>query len=351
MAMLTTALSTDVTGNWPHDANERAAWKEEGRPPFSIKVGNVWISYASLEPVNSMLSIVADAVRLAKIGGADAAGQITRQLWYSVTAAYTDKSFLAGLTEIADLIDPKNLSDPSGARFAWNTFNSLAPYSGARRGLSNALNPFLKETRDELDRMLIQASPGFGEDVPSVTSWLTGKKQLSNAGGLYNAVSPIRIHEATNNLVVKTMTDIGFPSNTIIKTGLHGVKLQPEAREQLAKILFKSGLPKRLESLFKDKAWQNMAKQYKGRSITTEMILGEKDDAPPHIKEVRTIVSKYRTQALRELYETNAEYRAQVFQRRDEQIRAYKGDFTQIKAEQFLEYANAKPTNTTGDRQ
>jgi hypothetical protein len=351
MAMLTTALSTDVTGNWPHDANERAAWKEEGRPPFSIKVGNVWISYASLEPVNSMLSIVADAVRLAKIGGADAAGQITRQLWYSVTAAYTDKSFLAGLTEIADLIDPKNLSDPSGARFAWNTFNSLAPYSGARRGLSNALNPFLKETRDELDRMLIQASPGFGEDVPSVTSWLTGKKQLSNAGGLYNAVSPIRIHEATNNIVVKTMTDIGFPSNTIIKTGLHGVKLQPEAREQLAKILFKSGLPKRLESLFKDKAWQNMAKQYKGRSITTEMILGEKDDAPPHIKEVRTIVSRYRKQALRELYETNAEYRAQVFQRRDEQIRAYKGDFTQTKAEQFLEYANAKPTNTTGDRQ
>jgi hypothetical protein len=351
MAMLTTALSTDVTGNWPHDANERAAWKEEGRPPFSIKVGNVWISYASLEPVNSMLSIVADAVRLAKIGGADAAGQITRQLWYSVTAAYTDKSFLAGLTEIADLIDPKNLSDPSGARFAWNTFNSLAPYSGARRGLSNALNPFLKETRDELDRMLVQASPGFGEDVPSVTSWITGKKQLSNAGGLYNAISPIRIHEVTNNLVVETLTDIGYPSNTILKTGLNGVKLEPEAREQLAQILFKSGLPKRLDSLFKDKAWQNIAKQYKGRSITTEMILGEQEDAPPHIKEVRNIVSKYRKQALRELYETNAQYRAQVFQRRDEQIRAYKGDFTQIKAEQFLEYANAKPTNTTGDRQ
>jgi hypothetical protein len=106
-----------------------------------------------------------------------------------------------------------------------------------------------------------------------------------------------------------------------------------------------------LESLFKDKAWQNMAKQYKGRSITTEMILGEQEDAPPHIKEVRSIVSKYRKQALRELYETNSQYRAQVFQRRDEQIRAYKGDFTQTKAEQFLEYANARPTNTTGDRQ
>ncbi len=351
MAMLMTALSTDVTGNWPHDPNERAAWKEEGRPPFSIKVGNVWISYASLEPVNSMLSIVADAVRLTKVGGADAAGQIMRQLGYSITAAYTDKSFLAGFAEIGQILDPKNTSDPSKLRLILNTANNFAPYSGARRGLSNALDPFLKETRGELDRMLISASPGFGEDVPSVTSWVTGKKQLSNAGGLYNSVSPIRIHEATNNLVAKTLTDIGFPSNTILKTGLNGVKLQPEAREQLAKILFKSGLPKRLESLFKDKAWQNMAKQWKGRSITTEMILGEKDDAPPHIKEVRKIVSKYRTQALRELYETNAEYRAQVFQRRDEQIRAYKGDFTQTTAEQFLEYANAKPTNTTGDRQ
>jgi hypothetical protein len=337
-AMTMTALSTDVTGNWPHDANERAAWKEEGRPPFSIKVGNSWVSYASLEPVNSMLSIVADAIRLTKMGGADAAGQVMNQLVYSVMAAYTDKSFLAGFSEIGELLDPKNLTSPSGMKLFVNTVNNMTPYSGARRGLSNALEPYLKETHGELDRMLVSAAPGYGADVPSVTSWLTGKKQLSAAGGLYNAFSPIRIHEATDNRVVKTMTDIGFPSNTILKTGLNGVKLEPEAREQLAQILYKSGLPKELDKLFKNPQWQSLAKSWKGRTITTEMILGDVDKAPPHIKEVRSIVSKFKTRALRELFETNSYYRAQVFQGRDEQIRAFSGDNEQKKVEEFMNF-------------
>jgi hypothetical protein len=337
-ALTMTALSTDVTGNWPHDANERAAWKEEGRQPFSIKVGNKWVSYAALEPVNSMLSIVADAIRLTKIGGADAAGQVMNQLVYSVMAAYTDKSFLAGFSEIGQLLDPKNLTSPSGMRLFVNTVNNMTPYSGARRGLSNALEPYLKETRGELDRMLVSAAPGYGADVPSVTSWLTGKKQLSAAGGLYNAFSPIRIHEATDNRVVKTMTDIGYPSNTILKTGLNGVKLEPEAREQLAQILYKSGLPKELDNLFKNPQWQSLAKSWKGRTITTEMILGDVDKAPPHIKEVRSVVSKFKSRALRELFETNSYYRAQVFQGRDEQIRAFSGDNKQKKVEEFMNF-------------
>jgi hypothetical protein len=219
-----------------------------------------------------------------------------------------------------------------------NTVNNMTPYSGARRGLSNALEPYLKETRGELDRMLVSAAPGYGADVPSVTSWLTGKKQLSAAGGLYNAFSPIRIHEATDNRVVKTMTDIGYPSNTVLKTGLNGVKLEPEAREQLAQILYKSGLPKELDKLFKNPQWQSLAKSWKGRTITTEMILGDEDKAPPHIKEVRSIVSKFKSRALRELFETNPYYRAQVFQGRDEQIRAFSGDNKQRKVEEFINF-------------
>jgi hypothetical protein len=344
-SMLTMAIMTDVTGNLPFDPKERAAWKEEGRPPMSIKVGNKWVSYASLEPVNSMLSIVADTVRLAKIGGADAASNVMRQLAYSFAAAYTDKSFLSGVSAIGQMLDPKSMQDPSMMNFVFNSANNFLPYAGARRSLSNALDPYLKETRGELDRMLIAAAPGYGRDVPSVTSWISGKKLNSIAGGLYNAVSPIRIQDVNDNYVAKTLTEIGYPSNSIIKTGVNNIALQPEQRERLSQILFKSGLPKKLDSLFRDKAWQTMSKQWKGRTVTTEMIMGDEENAPEHIKQVRRIVSAYKKQALTTLFNEDPEYRAQVFQSRDEQIRAYKGDFSVKKTDEFLQFANAPKTN------
>lgn len=339
-SMVTMAMMTDITGNVPYDKLERQAWKEEGRPQMSIKVGNKWVSYAALEPVNSMLSIVADAMRLVKIGGADAAGNIMKQLAYSITAGYTDKSFLAGLSSIGQLLDPKNMNDPGMMNLAWNTANNFLPYAGARRALSNSLDPYLKETRSELDRMLVAALPGYGKDVPSITSWITGQKLNSIGGGVWNAVSPIRLYDVNDNFVVKTMTDIKFPSNAILKTGQNGIQLEPEQRERLAQLLFKSGLNKKLDTLFRDKAWQAMAKQWKGRPVTSEMVLGEKEDAPPHIKKVKEFVSAYKNQALAVLFQEDPTYRAQVFQTRDEEIRAYQGDFRPSNLEQLKKFAN-----------
>lgn len=339
-SMVSMAMMTDITGNVPYDPLERQAWKEEGRPGMAIKVGNTWVSYASLEPINSMLSIVADTMRLVKIGGADAAGNVMRQLAYSITAGYTDKSFLAGISAIGQMMDPKNMQDPSMMNFVLNTGNNLLPYAGARRAFSNSLDPYLKETRSELDRMLVAAAPGYGKDVPSVTSWITGKKLNSLGGGVWNANSAIRLYDVNDNFVVKTMTDIKFPSNSILKTGQNGIKLEPEQREKLAQLLFQSGLSKQLDTLFHDKAWQAMAKQWKGRPVTSEMVLGEKEDAPPHIKKVKEIVSSYKNQALAVLFQEDPTYRAQVFQTRDQEIRAYQGDFRPSNLEQLKKFAN-----------
>lgn len=339
-SMVMLALATDVTGNLPFDKNERVAWKEEGRPPYSIKVGNKWVSYASLEPVNSMLSIVADTMRLVKIGGADAASNVMRQLAYSIMAAYTEKSFLAGLSSLGQMLDPRNLNDPSAMQFVINSANNYLPYAGLRRSFANALDPYLKETRSELDRMLVAAAPGYGKDLPSVTSWVTGKKLNSIAGGIYNAVSPIRLYDVNTDPVVKKLTEIGYPSNIVVKTGINSIQLEPESREKLAQILYKSGLSKKLAALFKDPSWQRMAENWKGRPINPQLIIGDPEDSPPHIREVRKIISAYKTRALATLFEQDPKYRAQVYQTRDQQIRALSGDFTSRPIEEFIKFGN-----------
>lgn len=338
MAILT--ITTDVTGNLPHDPNERAAWRQEGRPAMSIKIGDKWVSYASFEPVNSMLSIVADALRLAKVGGADAASNILRQAAYSVMAAYTDKSFLAGIATLGEMINPQALTDPSGMTFLLNSANTVLPYSGVRRAFANSLDPYLKETRGELDRMLVAATPGFGKDLATVTSPITGKQTRSTAGGIFNAVSPIRVYDVEKDPVVQQLTRLGYPTNQILKRGTDNVELLPQQRERLAQILAKSGLRNELKKTFDSPQWKSMAEAYRGRPVTADMVLtGEEGAAPPHIKRINQIVSQFKRAALRNLYEEDPEYRALVAKSRDTQIRALQGDFgPNPELESLLEY-------------
>ena len=339
MGLTTLALTTDVTGNYPADPAERAAWRAEGRPPMSIKVGNKWISYASLEPVNSFLAITADAVRLAKQGGADAAGNILNQAKYSFIMSYTDKSFLSGLAEIGDMLNPTNLNDPSGLDSLLNIANNLVPYAGVRRAMANAADPYLRETRGELDRLLKQTAPGYGNDLPAVTSWISGKPLHSAAGGFFNAISPIRIQDYNDNYVARQLTDLGIPSNTVVTKGKYGVKLEPRHREQLAKILHKSGLTKRLEKIMRSEEWQNMAKAYKGRPFDVETFLENDEDQPPHIKMIRREINKYKATALRKLERLDESYVELIAEEKYRRLQGSRGDFSKPDLDTIRRYA------------
>lgn len=340
MGSLTTmALFTDVTGNYPADQQERKAWIDEGRPPMSIKVGNTWISYASFEPVNSMLAIAADMIRLTKMGGADAVQRIAHQFAYSITASYTDKSFLAGLSEIANILDPQNLTDPSGLQLVLNTANNYAPYAGLRRSLANSFEPYRKELRNELDRMLIAAAPGYGGDVPSITSPITGQKLLSAGGGLFNAVSPVRLYDANDDFVTNELTRIGYPTNNIVKTGEFGVKLEPQHREKLAQILAKSGLNKALENYMKSDKYKTYAKAYKEREINLDTFTDPDSENPPHIKELGKIIRKYKTVALNQLRQLDESYVMLVADEKFRRQSAQRGEFTKPDLQTLRQYA------------
>ena len=54
-------LGGNLTGNGPPDQKLRKAWEQTGRwQARSIKIGDKWVSYESLEPFNAFLAAVAD---------------------------------------------------------------------------------------------------------------------------------------------------------------------------------------------------------------------------------------------------------------------------------------------------
>jgi 23S rRNA maturation mini-RNase III len=306
MGMVTIIMNTDVTGNMPHDAASRDAWRAENRPPYSIKIGGVWVSYLGIEPFTSMLSLVADAGRLAKMGVAEGASQALSQLGYSMSAAFTDRSMLSGFTDIAALLEPDGQDDQI-SKFALSRANSMLPSSGARRAFANSLAPYTNELRGEVDRMLVSAVPGLASELPIQTNPISGEKIYSNAGGLFNANSPIRIHKATTNKTVKALTDMGISPMGLLKTGRNGVKLNPQQREELAQLLAKSNMSKDIDRLISSKGFQALRASHSGGAVSLSTFADD-EDKPPYVQEILEITRAYKNRALDVLSRTNPDY-------------------------------------------
>ena len=61
------ALNGNITGNGPPDRGLRSTWQAFGWQPRSIKIGDSYVSYESLEPFNGILGFVADIVDSQKV--------------------------------------------------------------------------------------------------------------------------------------------------------------------------------------------------------------------------------------------------------------------------------------------
>ena len=53
-------LDGRISGNGPVNRQQRKLWMDQGWQPRSIKVGDVWMSYDSFEPFNTIMAMVAD---------------------------------------------------------------------------------------------------------------------------------------------------------------------------------------------------------------------------------------------------------------------------------------------------
>lgn len=87
-----------VTGAGPRDPEMRKNWeKQDGRKPYSVKVGGKWVSYQRMEPVATLLGIVGD---LSEIHG-----ELSDQEWKEISEG-TLAAFMANLGDFGeDFID------------------------------------------------------------------------------------------------------------------------------------------------------------------------------------------------------------------------------------------------------
>ena len=252
------ALNGIITGNGPPDRGYRNTWMQSGWQPRSIKIGNSYISYESLEPFNGILSLVADIVDSQQVMGDEWTGNWFGKVSYLISANVTNKSFLAGLLQLSDLLTSQGGDAP---RVAANFVNSQVPLSGLRNEIGKILSPGMRELES-----------GFWQSVQNRNLWadvvnkdgklpyrydvLNGEplRDWIPLTRLVNGILPINLNVGTTNETRELLMRSGLNLKQTFNTGPSGEDLEghPDLKSKFQFYMGQQNIEAQLSEVFTD---------------------------------------------------------------------------------------------------
>jgi hypothetical protein len=152
------ALANRLTGRGPSDPLLR---KLDKRPPYSIKVGDTWVSYRRTDPMGMPLGLIADAATvIQELGDKHTdANDMAYGVVASMVSNMANKTYLSGLMQFADAWGKGDV--PAVKRWLYRQVSSVAVPQGVAQ-----FNPddTYREVRDMGDAILSRL-PGFSEKL------------------------------------------------------------------------------------------------------------------------------------------------------------------------------------------
>lgn len=214
-----------LTGSPPIDRTERAALMKTGWQPYSIKVGNKFISYQGLAPFDGLLAMFADCTHIAdRLTSKDAEldnslGKCVQQFLASYIGDVADQTgYRDNMVKILDLIDPTASVDyktrllaEMGARFI--------PFNSAVKNVKTlgyheekqALTFWQRLMKNYLPLSMDYKRDCFG-NISGVTNlWLTKVKDTDFDTPEYQAMADLAQHGWQPSELSKVIADYEFP--------------------------------------------------------------------------------------------------------------------------------------------
>jgi hypothetical protein len=156
-----------ITGSGPRDPAKRRRWLVNHRP-YSIKIGDTWVSYRRFDPFAMLLSVPADLYEGATGGGkkfseADYSEMVVAA-GHGLARSALNRTWLSGLSDFFDAVtsDSPAKMENFGKRMA----TSFIPFSSALRQTAGMVDPTLRDTRDFLDQARA-GIPGLSSQAPA----------------------------------------------------------------------------------------------------------------------------------------------------------------------------------------
>jgi hypothetical protein len=160
-AAVVATLNGRMTGGGPTDPRERAALLQSGWQPYSIRVGDKWVSYQRFDPVSTLLGVAADFSEAGQWATNKESDQLALKLAQSVAKNITNKTWLSGLSDAFDV-----LSDPE--RYGKGYVQRLAASMAVPALVSQTaqtMDPDLRDARSIMDAIKTRV-PVLSRSVP-----------------------------------------------------------------------------------------------------------------------------------------------------------------------------------------
>jgi|GEM_PF-4349232 len=198
------ALAGTITGHGPADPTERKALIDAGWLPYSIKIGDTYVSYARMDPVASMIGTVADIVNMTAYAPEDKQGdieEISKGVIVAIQGNFANKTYLQGIENFVALLSEGSSAASRTVRSFVSSFvpNIVKDAATTYDDLAGG-DPALRDVRSAMDAVRAKI-PGLSNNLEPVRNALGEKvtRQTSlgsNASALANLFVPFASSEA-----------------------------------------------------------------------------------------------------------------------------------------------------------
>lgn len=257
------AAQGNVTGSGSsYTKKEIAALRRQGWQPYSVKVGDKWVSYKSSEPLFLNLSTVADLVEeYQQNPDADLSDRVT-SVATSIATNISSQSYLRGVSDFAGV-----LNEPERYReyFASNTVGSFIPYSSLLRSVTNRKGQPYRDADGVMER--IQGIlPGAADSIPPLRD-LWGRPVIRENSSFFPFEGSTIVSDPLEQELETLDVNLGDVSSEVYGVKLNNVnyseykKWRQNLRENLLRIVQTDEFQS-LNSREKEKTIENLASEW-----------------------------------------------------------------------------------------
>jgi hypothetical protein len=272
-------LAGNIRGPGHHDPSRRQKERDNlGYIPYTIKIPgtDIWFDYRGLgEPVASLLTVVGSSSYY--LGQTDTAvfQDVQDKLAWTVTAAYTNQSFVSQLEPLAGLLTG---DETAINRFVSNEVRSFIPQSGALGVMANAISSSQKDIHNNLMEYVMNRVPGLNTMLPERIDYWTGDALNDIDNPILravNAVNPLKASEGQEPWRQELLS-IGYDGLSLVSKDTSGTLEYPaEVRELIYNRMGQTKPYKEAKRLLGMSKYQieiNKLKKARAAGMTTEEI-------------------------------------------------------------------------------
>jgi len=250
------AAEGNISGRGPARKEERDALERTGWKPYSIKVGDEWISYSGLEPVSALMAIAADYAEYAKYEpDATKAEEVFLGAVFSTYHYLSEQPYMQGVADVGKLVgDADSGKVKAGINALATQFGGfviggspVGAYNSLVANIERMIDPTKKDVRAEPDLPIavkgfyeamnkyVSRLPYFNQALPDdLNMW--GDAKMEGQGKGYEMILPTRVSPEQFSPADDILVRLGGPIGVKSFNKVDGVELTGEQRNRFKEI-------------------------------------------------------------------------------------------------------------------